>query len=135
MNAFHKQAVAAILSLAVVGLTSFSFPIGASASHEDSDPKIKEITERDRTSVTLPIKYEKREGDRVTVRVNVENLKTGEKFTRNIKTRLNDDEGRKKIVIDGLEPGTEYKFKIKIRKSGGGDYSDSSDSRRAWTAN
>lgn len=131
---FKKKTVSALLALSFL-VGSIGLPVVVKASHDDdSDPKIKEVTDVTRTSVTLPIKYEKREGDRVVVRVSIENLKTGEKMVRNIKTRLNDDEGRKKIVVDGLEPGTEYKFKVKVRKAGGGDYSDSSDSRKAMTA-
>lgn len=131
---FHKQAAAALLVMAFVGSVSFGFPSDVFASHGDSDPKIKEITDRGRNWIELPIKYEKREGDRVVVRVSIENLKTGEKMVKNIKTRLHKDDGRKNITVDNLDPGTEYKFKIKVRKAGGGDYSDSSDSRKATTS-
>lgn len=135
MKTLVKKVASTVLAAGVISLVAFGFPSGAFASHDGgSDPKIKEIEKVTNSSVTLPIKFEKREGDRVLVRISVENLKTGEKFTQDVKVRLSKDDGRKKVMVTDLKAGTEYKFKVKIRKTGGGDFSDWSDSRKATTS-
>lgn len=136
MKTLAKKIGSTVLAVSVFSMLTFGFPSGAFASHSNdggSDPSIKEITKRTTTSITLPIKFEKREGDRVNIKVSIQNMKSGEKFTQSFKTRLNKDDGRKKIVITNLKSGTEYKFKVKIKKRNDSKYSDWSDSRKAST--
>lgn len=133
MNTLTKRIASSILAVSVFGLLTFGLPQGAFAKSESSDPTIKEITKRTSTSITLPIKFEKREGDRVNIKVSIQNVKTGEKSTQSFKVRLNKDDGRKKIVITNLKPSTEYKFKVKIKKRNDSKYSDWSDWRKAST--
>lgn len=99
-----------------------------------SKPKIKEITKRTTTSITLPLKYEEREDERVVIKVRIRDNSTGMVETRTYRKTLSEDEGRKKLEIDNLKPGVKYTFKVKIKKaSGDSGYSSYSESRSATT--
>ncbi len=90
-------------------------------------PKVNEIKNRQSTSLSLVFEYNKYKGKKVDVMVKIRNKKTDKYETQSFgKIKMGSD-GTKKITLDQLTADTKYSFKVKIRKTGGGDYTPYSD--------
>lgn len=117
-------------SLALVFfLSSFS---GQSYVFAASEPSLKEVRSRKTTELKLPIKYEKYAKKDVTIKLYAINTRTGKEMVSTHDREL-DKDGKVVLRVKNLEPGTVYKFKVKIKKESGGSYSDKSDTRKGST--
>lgn len=97
-----------------------------------SEPTIKEVRGRQTYELKLPIKYEKYAKKDVRIKLYATNTFTGEETVTTHNRKL-DSDGRVTLRVDGLAPGTVYRFKVRIKKQSGGDYSDKSDGRMGST--
>lgn len=124
----RKSALIGLLS--IFSLVSL-FGISTGAYAKVDKPKIT-VSEKAPTFIVLNVKQSSLEKDKVTIKVRVEKVATGEKFDRTFKVKLS-SEGKKKITIKDLKSATEYKFKAKIKKRSGGSYSEFSSFKKAST--
>ena len=132
MKAYKKGRIAkrvgAIMLASVMVATIIIFVPEDSAGAASGRPTIKEVRGREVDEITLPMKFERFAGDRVKMRISVTNLRTGERVKLEKKRKLN-GEGRVDVRVKDLEPGTEYRFRVRMRKENGSTYSRSSDER------
>ena len=99
--------------------TLFCSPFLALAKEK---PKVTEFKNRKSDSIALVLSYEKYKSKKVDVMVKIRNKKTNKYETQSFgKVKIGSD-GTKKITLDQLTPDTKYSFKVKIRKTSGGDY-------------
>jgi hypothetical protein len=120
MNSFiRKSALIGLLSAFSLA-TLFAAPVGVYAKVDH--PQIS-ISERNSNSIVLKVKQTDLDNKKVTIRVRLEKISSGEKFDRTFKVRLNND-GQKKITIKDLLGETQYKVKAKIKNRNGDTYSD-----------
>ena len=124
-----KKIGAAVLAFAFILAAS---PLIFNSYAQASRPSIKEVRGRQVDEVKLPIKYEKYASKRVRIKLYTTNLHTGEEMVTKHNRKL-DSDGKVTLRVDELDPGTLYKFKVKIRKQSGGDYSDKSKKREGST--
>ncbi|MFH1182876.1 MAG: hypothetical protein V1690_01270 [Candidatus Moraniibacteriota bacterium] len=97
-------------------------------------PKISTIEHKTSTTVKLPITYKTYKNKKVKVKVKITN-KTTDKTTTVTKSGELDYLGKDTIEVTGLTAGTEYSFKVKIRKtsSKNSKYSSWSNSKTTET--
>lgn len=111
MGVFFKKST--LIALASV----FAFMVFLGTTNDAAaKPKVKEIKEVSSTTVILPMRDRKHEDDKVVIRVNVKNLKTGKVEVREMNARLGDGRGKKKVTVDGLNPNTPYAFTVQVKK-------------------
>jgi len=108
------------------------FPFFGNGYVYASKPSLKEVKGRQAMELKLPVKYEKYARKDVKIKLYVVNTRTGEEIISTHNRKL-DKDGRVDLKVKNLDPGTEYKFKVKIKKESGGEYSDKSDSRKGST--
>lgn len=105
------------------------FLIGTSVASASSKPKVQEIKDREKDTITIRISYDKYKSKDVDVIVSVRNKETDETIKTTFKDKKLDSAGKRNIEIGDLSSGTKYSFKVKIKKhKGDGDYSNWSDS-------
>lgn len=123
-----------MLSVLAVGLMLSVVPFFSASAKEDK-PKIRSIETVTASSVLLPItweKYAKKENVNAKVKVRIVNLKTGVVTFQQFDTRVNGN-GHTKVTVKGLQPSTDYAFKVKLRKITLKDFSDYSARKTAMT--
>ena len=104
----------------------------ATSSSDDNTPKIEISSERE-NSVILKVTSENLKKKKVDVSVYVKNNdNNGSKATKKVKATL-DKNGTSKITVSGLDAGTSYTLKAKIKKRTKSKYSDYSSTIDAKT--
>ncbi|MGW8184862.1 MAG: hypothetical protein ACWGHO_02010 [Candidatus Moraniibacteriota bacterium] len=117
-----KRTVLAMLIFSLV----FGFSLNnASASSTDYTPTVKIKKTKD-TYTTLQVVSTNLKRKSVKIKVKIENVDTDSDDTRIFEKTLNKS-GKADIKIDGLSKDNEYSFKVAIKKSSDGDYSDYAD--------
>lgn len=97
-----------------------------------SKPSIGGIIKKKSDNVTLEIKYGKLADKKVKVKVEITAVKTGKKTEKTYSDTLGST-GRADVKVKELKANTEYKFRIKVKRSNGGSYSSWSNSKKATT--
>ena len=104
--------------------------------HHDSNnnnvPRLYSITDVSRTTVTLPIKYDKFKGQTLTAIVSIKNNAAGTLIEKSYKVST-DSDGNGSIKVSSLKSGTDYSFKVRIINPNSGNSSDNSSSKDATT--
>ena len=126
-----KTIKAFLASLALVVTTGIVF---ASVAQAATKPKIKTVSHKTSTSITLPVSYKTLKNKKVKVKVNITNEKTNKKTTVTENAELN-YLGEDSVKIEDLTASTEYSFKVKIKKtsSKNAKYSSWSSSKKVKT--
>jgi len=114
-------------------VAAFSF-VPFLGNYAQAAPTIKEVKKREATEITLPVKYTNYAGKYVRIKLYKTNLFTGIETISKHNRTLNSD-GRVDLRAKDLEPGTPYRFKIKIKRmdGGSGNYSKRSPARDGST--
>ncbi|NTW27324.1 MAG: hypothetical protein HGA36_03300 [Candidatus Moranbacteria bacterium] len=116
---FRKSALIGLLSI----FSLFSlFGTSAIVSAKSINPSVN-IVDKSSSTVTLSVKKAILDKHRVTIRVRVQEVATGEKFDRIFKVTLNKD-GKKKVTLSKLLPNTSYMIKAQIKERGNEKYSN-----------
>lgn len=97
-----------------------------------SSPSLKEVRGRKTTEIKLPIKYEKLAGKDVKIKLYTINVTTGKEMVSTHNREL-DKNGKVTLRVKNLTPGMMYKFRVKIKKENGDNYSSKSDSVKGST--
>lgn len=122
MQSIIKKGILSVLIFSLSFGLSFN---GAQAVSTDYTPtvKIKKIKD---TSTTLQITSTNLKRKDVKIKVKVENIDADSDDTKIFEKKLSKN-GKVDIAIDGLTKYNEYSFKVAVKKSSDGDYSDYSD--------
>jgi hypothetical protein len=129
MRKHFSQAILTVFVVVLVGAAGV-FPTQA-----HSKPTLASIKGSDRTATSIELKvgYLNFAKKNVDVLVKIKNKTTGKIDTQSFgKVKMGVD-GDKKITVDQLTPGTKYTFKVKVKRSRGGDYTTYSSAKTAST--
>lgn len=111
--------------LTLIFALAFGFSFNAGAVNTDYTPTVKIKKTKD-TYTTLTVTSTNLKSKDVKIKVKIENIDTDSDDTKIFEKKLSRN-GKVDIKIDSLTKDTEYLFKIAIKKSSDGDYSDFSD--------
>lgn len=128
MKNIYSKALLPVLVAAFVAIPFF----GAQA--DIAKPKIRSIESVTSRTVLLPItwdQYNKSVDARVKIRIT--NLMTGAIMFQQMDARVNGN-GHTNVWVKGLKAGTDYAFKVKVRKITLSDFSPYSRMKKAMTS-
>ncbi|MBM3256380.1 MAG: hypothetical protein FJZ04_02850 [Candidatus Moranbacteria bacterium] len=129
MKKYFPKFILTALAALSIGAVSI-FPTQA-----HSKPTLASIKSKDRaaTSIELKVGYLNFAKKNVDIMVKIKNKTTGKTDTQSFgKIKMGTD-GDKKITVDQLTPGTKYTFKVKVKRSRGGDYTPYSGTKTTST--
>jgi hypothetical protein len=112
--------------------SSFSDEVTATTKGSKYTPKINSVKSVKDTYLTLSISCSQLKKKKVDVKVRVKNNDSLALTTKTATLTL-DKKGKNSIKITGLDSGTEYAFKIQIKKSGASSYSVYSNEKTVQT--
>lgn len=131
-TAFMKK----ILSIGLVTLVASVFLLGASAVNAaETQKNLKLYSSSDKTSssVVLSFKYKKFRGEKVNLIVSIRKKGSGKLTEKEYSTTLN-DKGMGSVTVKGLDSGTKYKFKVKMKRvNDGTKYTKNSNTKTIKT--
>lgn len=106
----------------LVAIIAIFLMTGISRAAEAREKPTLTVKSKSNASITLKAAYFNFASKNVDILVKIKNKTTGKIDTQSFgKVKMGVD-GDKKITVDQLDPGTKYSFKIKVKRSRGGDY-------------
>lgn len=129
----NRLSLGLIGSLVALGLLLGGGSAQAASSYKDKEPTLNSIKKVEKTGAKLIFKFKALKDKKVIADVRIRNTETGQIMHEKFNVRIN-KEGKKTVMVKGLDPGTKYEFKVRVRKSTLNYYSDYSNRRTATTS-